>query len=183
MDHPQQNEVLVSDAQWESIRPLVNHSPRRVRVGRRPLDERLVLEAFLWVVRHRARWQDLPPSYPSPRTCQRRLQEWRASGLWPRIWLAFVGAMDEQSRAQWRAVFDRPLSSGNHTSRVGRPPWWRSLANDFRKVLIEMSESDSSGDSSTDHSDRTKPDPRMPNSFSTYRTSFASTSRSDGARE
>ena len=63
---------LLTDAQWEKIRPLLPHRPPRPRGGRPPSPDRKVLEGILWILRSGARWQDLPEEFPSPATCWRR---------------------------------------------------------------------------------------------------------------
>ncbi len=132
----EQNNRLVSDQQWQAIRPILNHAPR-AKVGRKPADNRQVLEAFLWVVRHGSRWQDLPAEFPSARTCQRRLQRWRSKGLWPRIWQGYLANLDESGQADWARAFieigadEAAVSEESGAGRVGRPPWWLELARTF----------------------------------------------------
>ena len=63
---------LLTDAQWEKIRPLLPKRPWRPRGGRPAANDRKVLEGILWILRSGARWQDLPEEFPSPSTCWRR---------------------------------------------------------------------------------------------------------------
>ena len=62
---------LLTDAQWEKIRPLFPQRPPRPRGGRPPANDRKVLEGILWILRSVARWQDLPEEFPHPSTCCR----------------------------------------------------------------------------------------------------------------
>jgi transposase len=132
----QDNSSLVSDQQWQAIRPILNHAPR-AKVGRKPADNRQVLEAFLWVVRHGSRWQDLPAEFPSARTCQRRLQRWRTKGLWPQVWRAYLANLDHAGQADWARAFieigadEAAVNDQTGAGRVGRPPWWLELARTF----------------------------------------------------
>src|SRR5579875_2152276 len=50
---------LLTDAQWEKIRPLLPKRPKRPQGGRPPANDRKVLEGILWILRSGARWQDL----------------------------------------------------------------------------------------------------------------------------
>lgn len=59
---------LLTDAQWENIRPLLPKRPSRPRGCRPPANDRKVLEGILWILRSGARWQDLPDEFPSPAT-------------------------------------------------------------------------------------------------------------------
>ena len=54
---------LLTDAQWEKIRPWLPKRPRRRRGGRPPANDRKVLEGILWILRSGARWQDLPDEF------------------------------------------------------------------------------------------------------------------------
>ena len=85
---------LLTDAQWEKIRPLLPKRPRRPRGGRPPANDRKVLEGILWILRSGARWQDLPDEFPSPATCWRRLRDWEERGIWLTIWRAFLAELN-----------------------------------------------------------------------------------------
>jgi hypothetical protein len=45
-----------------------------------------------------ARCKDLPRQYGSPSTCHRWLQEWQEQEVWERIWLTFLGLLDQQGQ-------------------------------------------------------------------------------------
>ncbi len=60
---------LLTDAQWEKIRPLLPRPRSRRRGGRPRASDRKVLEGILWILRSGVRWQDLPEEFPSPATC------------------------------------------------------------------------------------------------------------------
>jgi transposase len=130
--------MLLTDEQWEAISRLPQVG-RAHPVGRRPTDDREVLEAVLWVMRYRARWQDLPREYPSPRTCQRRLRRWQESGQWEQIWQTYIDMLDDQALHEWGAAFmeivlaesDDPPRRHRGTARIGRPPFWWPMARDF----------------------------------------------------
>ncbi len=130
--------VLLTDEQWDAIRSLPQVG-RMHPVGRKPTDDREVLEAVLWVMRYQARWQDLPSEYPSPRTCQRRLRRWQASGQWDAIWQTYIDLLDDETLREWGAVFmnvilassDDPRGRRIGKTRIGRPPFWVPMAHDF----------------------------------------------------
>lgn len=50
-------------------------------------------------------WKDLPPQYPSPSTCWRRLRDWEEQGVWLAAWRALRGQMDEKQQLKWAEVF------------------------------------------------------------------------------
>lgn len=131
-------QMQMTDAQWEVLRRLPEMG-RAYSVGRRPTDNREVLEAVLWVMRNRARWQDLPSPTPSPRTCQRRLRRWQDDGAWDRIWSSYLGTLNEVELRRWAELFADVYLSGETDndgeliaeSRIGRPPFWWSMAQSY----------------------------------------------------
>jgi transposase len=98
-------EVLVTDAQWEKIRPLIPERRRSSKGGRPPADDRACFEGILWVLKSGARWKDLPEQFPSPSTCWRRLDEWAESGVLEAIWTAFLDELDDRKLLDWDEVF------------------------------------------------------------------------------
>jgi transposase len=54
-----------------------------------------VLEGILWVLNTGARWRHLPPQYPSPATCWRRLRDWEEQDVWLKVWRTFIEELDE----------------------------------------------------------------------------------------
>src|ERR687898_1282046 len=87
----------LQEEQWELIAPLL---PKPKRRGRPRADDRRTLNGILWILRFGARWKDLPPKYGSRSTCHRRLQEWQEQGVWERIWLTFLGLLDQQGKLE-----------------------------------------------------------------------------------
>ena len=96
---------LLTDAQWEKIRPLLPQRLPRPRGGRPPANDRKVLEGILWMLRSGARWQHLPEEFPSPSTCWRRLRDWEEQEVWLTIWRAFLGELNERQQLNWSEAF------------------------------------------------------------------------------
>jgi transposase len=92
---------LLTDAQWEKIRPLLPKWPKRPKGGRPPKDNRKVLEGILWILRSGARWQDLPEEFPSPSACWRQLRDWEEQGVWLTIWRAFLAELNQREQLDW----------------------------------------------------------------------------------
>lgn len=79
---------IVSDTVWEAVAPLLPARERRHRhPGRRPLEDRLVLQGVLYVLSNGIGWEQLPQSlgFGSGMTCWRRFQSWQHDGTWERI--------------------------------------------------------------------------------------------------
>ena len=131
---------LLTDAQWEKIRPLLPKRLKRPKGGRPPQDDRKVLEGILWILRSGARWCDLPDEFPSPATCWRRLRDWEEQEVWLEIWRAFLSELNERQQLKWSESFldgsFAPAKKGATPSEKpsgvrGRSGWWWSTARVF----------------------------------------------------
>ena len=130
-------DALLTDRQWEKIKPLLPGMRSRGRPWR---DNREVLEGILWVLRSGARWKDLPKRYPSPSTCWRRLKMWEEDGTWLRVWRTFLAELDEAGVLDWQEAFadgsfapakKGGLRSARRSGVRGRSGWWWSTARVF----------------------------------------------------
>jgi transposase len=77
-------EFTLTDGQWSLIADLLPEPEASPEGGRPPAPSRAWFEGICWVLQMRARWKDLPGSFPSPSTCWRRLRDWTDSGAWER---------------------------------------------------------------------------------------------------
>jgi transposase len=78
----------VSDRVWARIEPLLPKKPRRFRhPGRKPLDDRLVLQGILYVLHTGIGWERLPQElrFGCGMTAWRRLRDWQQAGVWQRL--------------------------------------------------------------------------------------------------
>ena len=74
---------ILTDSQWERIAPaLPGKSSDPGRSGR---DNRLFLEAVLWIVRTGAPWWDLPPGFCNWNSTFRRFRRWARKGVFERV--------------------------------------------------------------------------------------------------
>lgn len=96
---------LLTDAQWEKIRPLLAKRRKRSSGGRPRADDRKVPEGILWILCGGARWCDLPEEFPSPSTSRRRLRDWEEQGVWLEIWRAFLSELNERQQLKWSESF------------------------------------------------------------------------------
>ena len=131
---------LLTEAQWEKIRPLLPKRPPRPRGGRPPAPDRKVLEGILWILRSGARGQDLPEEFPAPSTCWRRLGDWEKQGIGLGIWRAFLGELNERQQLKWSESFlegsfapakKGAVESAKPSGARGRSGWWWSTARVF----------------------------------------------------
>ena len=66
----------LSDEQWEQIKDMFP----RVKTGRPPKDNRLMMNAILWLARSGAAWADIPERYGPHQTVYSRFCKWRDDG-------------------------------------------------------------------------------------------------------
>ena len=130
----------LTDEQWEQIAPFITEPKASPKGGPRPIPNRPVFEAIIWILRSGARWVDLPSEFPSYSTCWRRLCEWERKGIWEKAWRAFLAELDERKQLDWSESFAdgsfAPAKKGGSASgkpRRGkvRSGWWWWTAKEF----------------------------------------------------
>jgi transposase len=87
------NRLILKDEQWERVAPLL--PGKAGDPGRSGTDNRLFLEAVLWMVRTGAPWRDLPERFGNWNSVFRRFRRWAqtsvlehvfhtlSAGVWP----------------------------------------------------------------------------------------------------
>jgi transposase len=100
----------VPDGLWERIEPLLPRKPRRFRYpGRRPLDDRRVLQGILFVLHTGIGWEHLPQElgFGCGMTAWRRLRAWQQAGVWVKLHEVLLAELHAADRLEWgRAVAD-----------------------------------------------------------------------------
>ena len=84
--------MMLSDAQWDRIEPLL--PGKAGDPGRSGTDNRLFLEAVLWLVRTGVPWRDLPEAFGRWNTVFRRFRRWACKGVFEGIFTALSGDPD-----------------------------------------------------------------------------------------
>ena len=84
--------MLLSDEQYERIAPILPGKPGDP--GRTAGDNRLFLEAVLWIVRTGAPWRDLPEVFGCWNTVFRRFRRWARNGIFEKIFKSLSGDPD-----------------------------------------------------------------------------------------
>ena len=80
---------ILRDDQWARIKDLLPGKPGDKGVT--AADNRLFVEAVLWLLRTGAPWRDLPPEFGRWRTAYLRFARWHKSGVWARLFQAVAG--------------------------------------------------------------------------------------------
>src|ERR687887_1079422 len=100
----------VPDLLWERIEPLLPASQRRFRYpGRKPLDDRRVLQGILFVLHTGIGWEHLPQElgFGCGMTAWRRLRAWQQAGVWERLHALLLAELHAADQLEWeRAIAD-----------------------------------------------------------------------------
>ena len=86
------NRWVLKDEQWERVALLL--PGKAGDPGRTGSDNRLFLEAVLWMVRTGAPWRDLPEAFGSWNTVFRRFRRWAQAGVVERLFQSLSGDPD-----------------------------------------------------------------------------------------
>jgi transposase len=73
----------LTNDRWDRVEKLC--PGREGDKGRRGADNRLFLEAVLWILRTGAPWRDLPPEFGNWNSQYQRFRRWAKKGVWERI--------------------------------------------------------------------------------------------------
>src|SRR3954466_8747168 len=82
---------VLTDAQWAQMEPRCRGKPGDP--GRSGKDNRLFVEAVLWIVRTGSPWRDLPPLFGHWNSIFTRFRDWVKAGVWQRFFdaVALIG--------------------------------------------------------------------------------------------
>jgi putative transposase len=73
----------ITDQQWQRVAQLL---PGKVSdVGRTATDNRLFINAILWIARSGAPWRDLPERFGPWNSAYRRFRRWAKAGVWQKV--------------------------------------------------------------------------------------------------
>ena len=101
--------VLVPDALWNLIEPLLPIASSKPLGGRPRLADRACLAGVIFVLRSGIPWRMLPKALGcgSGMTCWRRLRDWQQDGIWDLIHFALLDYLSRDGQIDWsRAVID-----------------------------------------------------------------------------
>ena len=84
--------AVLEDSQWDKIAPLLPGKPGDP--GRTAADNRIFLEAVLWIARTGAPWRDLPDEFGLWNSVFRRFRRWALKGVFERVFIALSGDPD-----------------------------------------------------------------------------------------
>ena len=77
---------VLTDGQWERIGPLL--PGKAGDRGRSGADNRLFIDAVLWLARGASLWRDLPPELGHWKSVYTRFRRWSRAGVWEQLFKA-----------------------------------------------------------------------------------------------
>ena len=116
----------ISDADWERIEDLLPGRPGQT--GWLARDNRLFVDAVLWVAKTGAPWRDLPERFGKWNSVWRRFDRWSGKGTWRRVFEALQDPDLEWLILDSTVIRAHPHAAGakkKRTVRVGKAsrPW------------------------------------------------------------
>jgi len=78
----------LTSAQWRHIEQLV--PGKEGDKGRHGEDNRLFVDAVLWIARSGAPWRDLPEEFGNWNSVFQRFRRWAKKGVWQRVFNALI---------------------------------------------------------------------------------------------
>src|ERR1700733_5826425 len=93
---------VLTDAQWAKMEPHCLGKP--TDPGRSGKDNRLFIEAVLWVVRTGSPWRDLPAFFGNWNTVFKRYRDWVKADVFMRVF-------DARRNRTWNTPWSTPPSS------------------------------------------------------------------------
>jgi transposase len=131
---------VLTDGQWQRIEPLI--SGKKGDKGRHGEDNRLFVDAVVWLVRAGAPGRDLPEEFGKWNSMFRRFRRWAKKSVWERLFTK-LGCLRSGSAKSWafrrrhargRKIFkfrarnipiSRKRGCAEQASRRGREVWTR----------------------------------------------------------
>ena len=86
--------LILRDDQWERIKDVL--PGKATDCGVTAKDNRLFVEAVLWIGRTGAPWRDLPAELGNWHTTYTRFSRWSKAGVWDRVFEAISQDRDEE---------------------------------------------------------------------------------------
>lgn len=113
---------MLSDAQWARIEPLLPARPGTP--GGHGADDRLFVEAVLWVARTGAPWRDLPPEFGHWNSVYRRFARWSDAGVWLGVFEVLGHARANMRHAAIDSTIVRAHQHAAGARKKGGPKRW-----------------------------------------------------------
>jgi len=105
---------LLSDEQWARIAPLIPGGAKGKRGPR--ANNRLFVEAIVWMARSGARWRDLPERFGKHDSVKHRYYDWVERG----VFLSLFKALSEDADFDWLMLDSTIVRAHQHAAGARR---------------------------------------------------------------
>lgn len=99
----------LTDDQWDAIKDLLPGKPGDP--GRTAADNRLFVDAVLYVLKTGIPWEDLPDRFGKPNSVWKRFDRWCGSAVWERIAAALNDPDLEEIQLDSSSIKAHPVAS------------------------------------------------------------------------
>ena len=121
----------ISDADWDRIKDLLPGRPGQS--GWLAADNRLFIDAVLWIGKTGAPWRDLPERFGNWNSVWRRFDRWARKGTWR---LVFEALQDPD--LEWLILDSTVIRA--HPCAAGAPKKWTAPEAKKNKRWVEVAE-------------------------------------------
>src|SRR6476661_2978504 len=105
----------ISDEDWDRIKDLL--SGRAGTPGVRAKDNRLFVDAVLWIGKTGAPWRDLPERFGNWNSAWRRFDRWGQKGVWRRVFAAL-----QDPDLEWLILDSTVVRAHQHAAGAQKTP-------------------------------------------------------------
>lgn len=137
----------IPDDLWNEIEPLIPPRPPRSNGGRKPADDRRMLNGIFFILRTGAAWRQMPQVYGPWSTVYGRFRAWRIAKVFEDFWRIALNHYDQQQGIEWdwqsadgtyvRSPLGGPENGPNPTDR-GKPGLKDQVLSDGRGVPLAV---------------------------------------------
>src|SRR5881275_3358666 len=115
----------IIDADWDRIKDLL--PGRAGQPGVTAKDNRLFVDAALWVAKTGAPWRDLPERFGNWNSVWRRFDRWAKKGTWQRVFEAL-----QDPDLEWLILDSTIIRAHPHAAGAGKKPTARGAKTSKR---------------------------------------------------
>lgn len=128
----------ISDADWDRIKDLLPGRPGQS--GWLAKDNRLFIDAVLWIAKTGAPWRDLPNRFGNWNSVWKRFDRWARKGTWQQVFTALQDPDLEWLLLDSTVIRAHPCAAGAKKKRTGPEaktsrPWDAAAAGLARRFM------------------------------------------------
>jgi transposase len=117
----------IEDAEWDRVKDLLPGRPGLH--GKEAKDNRLFVDAVLWIAKTGAPWRDLPERFGNWNSTWRRFDRWARKGVWERVWQAL-----QDPDLEWLILDSTVVRAHQHAA--GQKGGKRLRPSDVREAVL-----------------------------------------------